>query len=103
MSVARCTGQMNEGMRGKHNQQVTCKAVRELELARRPGFVGPEQLIQIWDLVKRRMPKFVEPKQLVQARVLVKRARLTAKRSAASRPNGKSKATSEPAQTSLIF
>ena len=64
-------------MRGKHNQQVTCKAV--------------------WGLVKSRMPKFVEPKQLVQSQVLVKRARLTAKRSAA-RPNGKSKATSESAQ-----
>ena len=85
----------NDGMRGKHNQQVTCKAVRKLKLARCPGFVEPKQLIQIWVLVKSRMPEFVEPKQLVQALVLVKRARLTAGRSAA-RPNGKSKPPQSP-------
>ena len=87
---------------GETHQQVTCKAVRELKLARCPGFVEPKQLIQIWDLVKSRMPKFVEPKQLVQTRVLVKRARLTAKRSAA-RPNGNSKATSESARKAVRY
>ena len=70
-----------EGMRGNHNQQVTCKAIRKLKLARCPGFVEPKQLIQIWDLVKSRIPEFAEPKQLVQTRILVTRARLTAKRS----------------------